>query len=80
MHKDVIKFLENNGFKKIEENSFANDKCGIVYEDMKYTVSDNEGNTMYSENRNIYWLIGILTYYGFMDKNYVGGFDHGFKP
>ena len=68
--KDLIKFLVANGFKKVEKNSYANDKCNVVITKNFYEVSNNDGETMYSNNLNIYWLIGVLTYYGYMNKNY----------
>ena len=68
--KPVIEFLKKNGFEKIEPSSYVNDRCNVVFEDNHYAVADNEGNTMYSKDESIYWLIGVLTYYGFMDKNY----------
>ena len=68
--KDVIAFLKKNGFKRIEKNSYANNMCNVVISKTGYEVANNNGDTMYSENLQIYWLIGMLTYYGFMDKNY----------
>ncbi|CAL67419.1 hypothetical protein [Christiangramia forsetii] len=68
--KDVIKFLKKNGFKNMELGSYANDLCNVVINSNEYEVADNEGNTMYSKDHNIYWLIGVLTYYGFIEKNY----------
>jgi hypothetical protein len=29
-----------------------------------------EIHEIYSINENIYWLIGVLNYYGYIDKNY----------
>ncbi len=66
----VEHFLEKNGFIKVEENSYANDMCGVVIEEDHYAISNNDGDTMYSPNLNIYWLIGVLTYLGYMNKNY----------
>lgn len=66
----AIAFLKKNGFKRIERNSYANSMCNVVIDLWNYSVADNTGNTMYSKDLNIYWLIGVLTYYGYMDKNY----------
>ena len=30
--RDVRAFLKRNGFKKMEVNSYANDKCNVVFE------------------------------------------------
>ena len=66
----IIDFLKLNGFKKIEEKSYSNELCNVVFEDCGYAVANNKGETMYSFDFNIYWLIGVLTYYGYIDKNY----------
>ena len=68
--KQVIEFLKRNGFKKIEPNSYANDICNVVINDWNYAVSNNRGDAIYSNDENIYWLIGVLTYYGYINKNY----------
>jgi hypothetical protein len=70
MNNKVIAFLKLNGFDRMETNSYANDRCNVVYEDGYFAVADRDGNTTYSKDQNIYWLIGFLTYYGFMNKNY----------
>jgi len=69
--KSVIDFLNKNGFKKIEKNSYANNKCNVVINKLGYEVANNNGDAFYSSNLNIYWLIGILTYYGYMKKDYI---------
>lgn len=72
--KKVIEFLEKNGFERMEEDSYANDWCNVVFESNGkrrwYAVADNEGNAIYSKDINIYWLVGVLTWYGYIDKNY----------
>jgi hypothetical protein len=68
----VVRFLRKNGFLKIESKKYANDKCTVTFEeDGYYAVANNKGDTRYSNDYNIYWLIGVLTYYGFIDKNYI---------
>jgi coproporphyrinogen III oxidase-like Fe-S oxidoreductase len=67
---ETIKFLEKNGFERIGVANFANNRCNVVISQDGYAVSNNDGNTMYSNDHNIYWLIGVLTYYEYMDKNY----------
>ena len=66
----TIAFLKKNGFKKMEQNSYANEFCNIVLEKNHYVVTNNSWGTMYSNDLNIYWLIGVLTYYDFMNKDY----------
>lgn len=69
--KDIENFLIINNFKKVGDWHFVNENCEIEIDDLHYTVTDNEGCAMYSNDLNIYWLIGVLTYYGYMDKNYT---------
>lgn len=62
-------FLTANGFRK-EGNLFVNNLCTITvfknYFGIKYGIGE-----MFSDNKNLYWLIGFLTFHELMDKNYV---------
>lgn len=74
--KPITEFLKRNGFKKTDINNYTNNKCSvsIVTDDpnnVYYAISDNDGGMMYSKDINIYWLIGYLTYCGYIDKNYI---------
>lgn len=69
-NKDIHDFLILNGFEKLEKDSYVNEFCNIVIEEDHYAVADNTGGVMYSKDLQIYWLIGVLTYYGYMSKNY----------
>lgn len=70
MRNPTITFLRKNNFKKKPGvNSYSNGLCTVKLEETYYVVSDKNG-TVYSDDLNIYWLIGILTYYNFIDKNY----------
>ena len=71
-NKDIQDFLILNGFEKLEKDrySYGNDLCNVVIEEDHYAVADNTGGVTYSKDLQIYWLIGILTYYGYMSKNY----------
>jgi len=68
--RDIELFLKANGFKEIESNSFANENCNVVVEDGYYLVSNNYGYEMFSADLNIYWLIGVLTWFDYIPKNY----------
>ena len=68
--EEVIGFLKRNGFKRMEKNSYANDMCNVVIKTDGYEVANEFGDAMYSRGYNIYWLIGVLTYYSYIDKNY----------
>jgi len=69
--KDVKEFLLNNGFKqKDRTNRYVNEVCSVSIEDNYYVVSNDNADVMYSNGLNIYWLIGVLTYYGYISKNY----------
>jgi hypothetical protein len=64
-------FLEKNGFNYDEvHNYYYNDKCKVSNRWESYVVAINNSGLMYSQDLNIYWLIGVLTYYGLIDKNY----------
>jgi hypothetical protein len=65
-------FLLENGFHKMEANSYANDVCNVILnkEDNIFEVANNEGDVMYSNDESIYWLIGYLTFCRFIDQNY----------
>lgn len=63
-------FLLMNGFEKAKQNLFRNKLCYVEIFDDYYSVQDKSEGVMYSKDLNIYWLIGVLTYYNFIDKNY----------
>ena len=73
VYKTISEFLFKNGFQQIDtenKNSFSNEFCTVYIEEENYQVVNNSGSSMISKDQNIYWLIGVLTYYGYMDKNY----------
>jgi hypothetical protein len=65
----VGEFLGKNGF---EDNGrgFFNEYCSVIIEDDHYCVEMDQGH-MFSKDLNIYWLIGVLTHNGLMNKNYI---------
>ena len=67
----IAPFLLNNNFKKVDEFCYANDFCGIEIQKEGYAVCDNDGNTMYSNDHSIYWLVGYLTWSGYLIKDYI---------
>jgi hypothetical protein len=68
--KDVIEFLELNGFKEIA-GAYTNGKSVVEIFDENYSVYNAIAETKwYSKDLTIYTLIGYLTYYNLMDKNY----------
>lgn len=69
--KYIEEFLLLNNFKKIGDNKFINVNCEVEISNDIYSITDNEGSTMYSKDLNIYWLIGVLTYYEHIDRNYI---------
>ena len=70
--EDVINFLKANNFEQQKDDSehFINNACSVRLEPDHYVVANSNGDTMYSSGLDIYWLIGVLTYYGYIDKNY----------
>ena len=67
----VKEFLIKNGFIEVGLNHYGNDKCDIKILYNRFYKIIEDGNSVYSDSLNIYWLIGYLTYYNFMDKNYM---------
>lgn len=77
--KDVEDFLLKNGFVKLDEKPpetglhYKNDKCLIIYHwhgiIVKFTYSE-ESECIHSEDIEIFWLIGVLTWYDLIDKDY----------
>lgn len=74
---NVGDILVRNGFTNInmKEHVYVNDTCTIKIiidnENMKnscYSITNNEDETMYSTNLNIYWLVGVLIYYNHIKK------------
>jgi len=73
---DIGKFLEANGFYKRGDNMFENAHCHVTILNDCYEITDYEDDgIMYSRDLNIYWLIGMLTYYGYMKKEYIVNID-----
>jgi hypothetical protein len=71
--KDVENFLIKNGFENnLHTQIFSNDKCQVTIFDKYYEVYTHKYDTvMFSPTLQIYWLIGVLTYYDLIDKNYI---------
>jgi hypothetical protein len=68
---EIRPFMLMNGFiEQPADNSFINDHCAVEVQETGYAVCNNNGDCMYSDNHSIYWLIGNLTYYGYITKNY----------
>lgn len=78
--KQIKEFLLKNGFKieDVLETRFKNDNCLIEFlldnKSSSYSITgkflDFTG-TMFSTDLNIYWLVGVLTWYKLIDKNYI---------
>lgn len=79
--KLVRKFLTDNGFEAVkgEKDIYMNDKCIVRMFNDYYQVSGDrwpdikEYGFICSKDLSIYWLIGVLTWYELIDKNYKGG-------
>ena len=65
----VKEFLKKNGFT-FNNDMYYNEKCSVSIESCYYGVLIYDKGYMYSQDLNIYWLIGVLTYYNLIDKNY----------
>jgi hypothetical protein len=81
LYDTTQKFLEMNDFKvtnDLDDNPILeryydvvlkNEHCVVGLSETNYVVIKNEGY-MYSHDLSVYWLIGVLTYDGLMDRNY----------
>ena len=68
----IAKLLELNGFVRRDKFYFLNDKCYITINFMNdyHIANENEGyymiqhdnHVIYSDNLNIYWLVGYIIY------------------
>ena len=67
--KHVGKMLIKNGFINKSKYFYLTEKCSVEIGVEGYCVS-TEKDMMFSDVYDIYWLIGVLTYRGLMDKNY----------
>lgn len=74
--KELIEFLELNGFKKIDHDIYQNNRCYIRFisndeEELVKVLFDGNKSTQWSlDGMSLHTLIGYLTYYELMDKNY----------
>ena len=66
--KTAREFLMKNGFTECE-NRYTNGKCSIVITH-NYSVMDEDFSVTFSDDLNIYWLVGVLTWYGYIKKDY----------
>lgn len=74
----VETFLLKNGFKKQKDSSLTNLKCTVhLLEDCYKVDFDYEdgdfigGFSMFTESCKLYHLVGILTWYDLLDRNYI---------
>jgi hypothetical protein len=67
-------FLLNNGFEKKEDNNYHNSECTIIvnkdYYEVQFIEPDLGGVSMYTDSLSVYHLVGILTWFNLIDKNY----------
>lgn len=71
MKKDIINFLKRNGFKRMEANHYANDFCGVVYDNdaKQIVIADNSGYARLCSH-DIYSVLGLLMYHSFINRNF----------
>ena len=67
-------FLLKNGFKGIGGDSYSNSECIVIVLDDYYQIDFDYPEygrvSTYTDSLSIYHLIGILTWYDLMDRNY----------
>ena len=66
-------FLLKNGFKGIGGDSYRNSECTIIVTEDQYEIQfiqEGDEVSMYTDSLSVYHLVGILTWYDLIDKNY----------
>lgn len=72
--KDTEEFLILNKFKQGKlghRNEYSNDLGKVIIHTTHYEVVFLDNAAMFSKDLNIYWLIGVLTYYDIMPMFYL---------
>ncbi len=67
--ESVKNFLRSNGLEEVNIDEFQNEKVKVQIEANCYIVTF-WGGSMYSDDLNIYWLVGVLTYYNLIERDY----------
>ena len=67
--KPIIDFLLANGFIKAYKNEYINLICSVKIKPGRFIIGDSKGET-HTKDLNIYYLIGFLTYHGYIKKDY----------
>lgn len=75
MAKFVGIFLKRNGFEKVDENTFKNDKCTVViheecYEIYYYDEDFSENMAFFTDSLRLPELLGNLLWHKFIDKDF----------
>lgn len=68
MKQYIENFLIKNDFKK-SKNVYTNNNCSVIIYDSNIGVRHGVGET-FCKSHNLYWIIGYLTWFGLIDKNY----------
>lgn len=66
-------FLIRNGFEEKEDNTYTNSECVVIVTEDQYVIQFMEEGlevSMYTDSLSIYHLVGILTWFNLIDKNY----------
>ena len=65
---EIVSFLKKNGFKWVDKRSYANSLCEVYITQNEIIIANNNGDQFFGTE--IFWMIGFLTFFGFIDKNY----------
>jgi hypothetical protein len=68
LHINIGRSLLANNFVRVDGH-YENDLCKVYFIEYGYAVYA-DGGVMYSQDFNIYWLLGVLTYYNYMPRDY----------
>ncbi len=69
----IASFLLKNGVKGIGGDSYSNSECTVIVTGDQYEVQfveEGEEGSMFTDSLSMYHLVGILTWYNLIDRNY----------
>ena len=65
--KEIINLLKKNGFERMDENNYANDKCGVDLSNEYISIANNYGDNDIIPF-DIFAVIGVLIYRKYIER------------
>lgn len=73
-------FLILNGFKEVAPGAYGNKRCLVMFLSDCTKIVNKQGDAAYNKGHDIYWIIGYLTYYRYMKKNFKSYYNDQIEP